>query len=355
MIDVESLDTLFNRMDRRNFGGWFEGNGIKVFQKEIYKVKTYFKRLVDLRHNPVSDLLFQSEDDAIKYFNKYKEVLGDDVLLVEEHRYFEAPVSALKLDGVVLSTIAQLCDRWFNHQVRTYDSTYGITNYTVKYDLFSLQVRCAMFSYALYNQDRWEEGTIKDTLDFNRNIPKHLDFKLIEGEENDWGYKETALPLGVALELNKLGGYKYWDVTDKDATPENFNPYDDDFKEIPLLYQWETGEYLNEVDDEFYTCYESSDMIERLQGIIENGVEEVNEDTLPRLIDALIDEHIEASYDYYFDGMVFWGEKELQSIFGDIPFPKAKEPYCGLTITIDKQNRESLESITMEDILQEVV
>jgi hypothetical protein len=263
-------------------------------------------------------------------------------------------ISALRLDGVNLSTIAQLCDRWFTHTYRTYDSTIsgaGITDYFIGYDLFSLQTRCAMFSYALYNVNYWEEGSVGNLLSFTGDrVPNHLNFKLIEGKENDNGYKEPSLPLGVALELNKLGGCKYWDVTNTDATQNDFNYQDRDFTEVGLMYQWCDGEPLCAVEDDFTTYYETHEMIDRIKDIIEVGIDEVNEDTLPRLIDSLIDEHIEGCYDYYFDDMEFWDEDRLHTIFGGMPFPNAKHPYYGLSITIDKHNREALESITMEDL-----
>ena len=345
-----------DRVDKKHYHAYAYGDEIKIYEKGVHPMKTYYRRLVDLKHQPLSDVYFKSDDEAIQYFNKYSSTFGDDVLLVEEHKYDMRGISALRLDGVNLSTIAQLCDRWFNHQVRLYDSSYdcGITDYFVDYTLFSLQTRCAMFSYALCIVDYWEEGSVGNLLSFtNDRVPSHLDFKLIEGKENDNGYKEPSLPLGVALELNKLGGRRYWEVTDTDATQNDFDWQDRDFTEVGLMYQWWDGEPLFAVEDDFTTYYESHDMIDRIKDVIEVGIEEVNEDTLPRLIDSLIDEHIEGCYYHYFDGMKFWDEGRLQSIFGEMPFPNAKHPYYGLSITIDKQNREELERITMEDILQE--
>lgn len=356
-----------DRVDKKHYHAYAYGDEIKIYEKGVHPMKTYYRRLVDLKHQPLSDVYFKSDDEAIKYFNKCSDKLGDDVLLVEEHQYDMRGISALRLDGVNLSTIAQLCDRWFNHQVRLYDSSYdcGITDYFVDYTLFSLQTRCAMFSYALYIVDYWEEGSVRNLLSFtNDRVPSHLDFKLIEGKENDNGYKEPSLPLGVALELNKLGGFRYWNVTDttdesggttvhRDATQNDFDWQDRDFTEVGLMYQWCDGEPLFAVEaDDFTTYYETHDMIDRIRDIIDVGIDEVNEKTLPRLIDSLIDEHIEGCYDHYPNRMEFWDEGRLQSIFGDMPFPNAKHPYYGLSITIDKHNREELERITLEDVLE---
>lgn len=353
-MSTDTLDLLEATIDKRYYHSYIYNDKIHISEKGVHPMKTYYRRLVDLRHQPLSDIYFKSDDEAIQYFNKYSDKLGDDVLLVEQHRYDMRGISALRLDGVNLSTIAQLCDRWFNHQVRLYGSSYGITDYFVDYTLFSLQTRCTMFNYALYNVHYWEEGSVRNLLSFtNDRMPSHLDFKFIEGKiENKYGYRETSLPLGVALELNKLSGWNYWAVTDTDATPCDFNPTDDDLKEVGLMYQWYSGEPLYAVEDDFTTYYETSDMIDRIKDIIEVGIDEVNEDTLPRLIDSLIDEHIEGCYDYYFDDVEFWDEDRLQTIFGDIPFPKAKHPYYGLSITIDKYNREELERVTLQDVLE---